>query len=205
MAGERLIAWGAEAEVYVTSLFGEKVVVKRRARKAYRIPEIDIPLRRARTRREALLLHKAKLAGVSAPLVRQLGDYEIWMTIVKGKLLRDALPGLDARRAREVLEAAGRALAKLHANGIVHGDFTPANIVVGKDVTVIDFGLGEFSNRLEDKAVDLLLMKKGLADEKLFRAFLRGYARAGEKASAALARMREVEKRGRYVVRGMAR
>ncbi|MEM3031196.1 MAG: KEOPS complex kinase/ATPase Bud32 [Candidatus Micrarchaeia archaeon] len=201
----KLIAWGAEAEVYAARLFGENVVVKRRVQKAYRIPEIDIPLRRARTRGEALLLHRAKLAGVSAPIVRHLGDYEIWMSVVKGRLLRDALPGLGARRARGVLEAAGRALARLHANGIIHGDFTPANIVVdGKGVTVIDFGLGGFSNKLEDKAVDLLLMKKGLADEKLFRAFLRGYARASEKANAALARMREVEKRGRYVVRGMA-
>ena len=46
----------------------------------------------------------------------------------------------------------------------------------GKSVFVIDFGLSEFSRKLEDQATDFLLFFKSV-DEKKFEDFLYGYGK----------------------------
>lgn len=50
-------------------------------------------------------------------------------------------------RRLEVLLAAGRGLAAAHASGVVHGDFKPANVLIGEDdrVLVSDFGLARIA------------------------------------------------------------
>ncbi len=67
----------------------------------------------------------------------------------------------------------------------------------------IDFGLGFISKKVEDKAVDLHLIKQALEAkhfknwEVLFAEFLKGYNNSKE-ASKVLERLKAVEKRGRY-------
>lgn len=191
----KLLARGAEAELYSSDFMGKKAVVKRRDAKEYRIPEIDIPLRTGRTKGEARLLHSAKEAGVLCPLVFQVHDCDIVMKRIGGTLLK------DAKNKSKYLKKLGRALACLHSKNIVHGDFTTANaIAAGKKVYVIDFGLGGYSKELEEKAIDVLLMKRSLSDKKLFPLFLSGYSHY-ERAADVLRQMKEIEKRGRYVVR----
>ena len=70
-------------------------------------------------------------------------------------------------------------------------------------VYFIDFGLGFESNRIEDKAVDLHLIKQAL-EAKHFRYFesffsnvLKGY-KTSKNSSIVLQRLDKVESRGRY-------
>jgi Kae1-associated kinase Bud32 len=202
---------GAEAVLAEKRLIGRKCVVKDRIPKAYRVRELDARLRAERTRSEARLLHKAKLAGVECPAVLELDEFSITMDHVEGER-----PEMDSKEACE----AGRILAKLHAAGIIHGDYTPANLITGKAgaggkegrgktrsarLTVIDFGLGFISNDIEDKAVDVFTMLRALNDaakgaaaaKKAKDAFISGYMEYA-KAEQVLARVKVVEMRVRY-------
>jgi len=70
------------------------------------------------------------------------------------------------------------------------------------EVYLIDFGLGFISKRIEDKAVDLHLIKQALEakhfkeHEKLFSSFEKGYA-SKDKVQI-LEQLKKVEARGRY-------
>jgi len=182
---------GAEAVLRRSALLGRDVVVKERIKKTYRASEIDSRLRRERTRAEARLLHRAKLAGVDCPAVLEVEEFALTMDFIHG-----SHPGMDPGKSA----CAGVMLASLHSAGIIHGDFTPINLMEsGGRLYVIDFGLGFFSNDIEDKAVDVFTMMKAL-DRKAGEAFLKGYCRkTGEKkAEGVLRRLKEVEKRVRY-------
>jgi Kae1-associated kinase Bud32 len=177
---------GAEAILSFVDFLGHKMIRKERRAKAYRVPELDLKIRTERTRREARLLHKAKLAGVSTPTVYSVDEFSITMTYVPGRKLSE--------NAKE-LKAAGKLLASLHNAGIIHGDFTPYNIVVDKGgLHVIDFGLGFFSGRIEDKADDLITMLRGIDGKG---AFLSGY-RACKDYDAVLRRKSQIDMRARY-------
>jgi Kae1-associated kinase Bud32 len=101
-----------------------------------------------------------------------------------------ARPEMGAADARE----AGKTLAMLHAADIIHGDYTPANLIRGETLYVIDFGLGFVSSDIEDKAVDVFTMLRAITQKE---AFIQGY-RAYPKADAVLVRVKGVEKRVRY-------
>ena len=70
-------------------------------------------------------------------------------------------------------------------------------------VYFIDFGLGYESNKTEDKATDLHLIKQALEAkhfkffESLFKSILKGY-KISKNCSEVLKRLEAVEKRGRY-------
>ncbi|MBU0957863.1 MAG: Kae1-associated serine/threonine protein kinase [Nanoarchaeota archaeon] len=70
-------------------------------------------------------------------------------------------------------------------------------------IFLIDFGLGYISNKLEDKAVDIHLLKQALEAkhfqnyEALLKSFLKGYKNS-ENSKQVLERLEAVEKRGRY-------
>ncbi|VVB98421.1 putative bifunctional tRNA threonylcarbamoyladenosine biosynthesis protein [uncultured archaeon] len=180
---------GAEAVLEKGKMLGRSMLVKKRIPKTYRISELDQKLRRERTRQEARLLHRAKLAGVGCPIVLFVDEFSIGMTRINGKR-----PEMDEQDS----ETAGEIMARLHNAGIIHGDFTPANLLRNKEgIFVIDFGLGFLSADIEDKAIDVLTMLKSLGKEKQ-AAFLRGYVKVSPEYGKIAARLEEIRKRARY-------
>ncbi len=167
---------------------------------------LDVKIRGSRTKIEARLLHKAKLAGVECPHVLEVLPYSIAMTKEDGEMLHEKIKK-NKKIANSAWKLAGIFLARLHFAKIIHGDYTPANLMLdGKGrLTVIDFGLGGISNDSEDYAVDVLTMKKALSDAKARKAFLAGYGSEEMKLGGkkpVLHLVDEMEKRGRYRERG---
>ena len=182
---------GAEAVVSESKIIGIPVVIKDRIPKTYRVKQLDVKLRTERTKREARLLNKAKSIGVPCPTVLEVSEFKIAMTKINGKRP-------DLLRNKKIAKVAGQYLAKLHSADIIHGDYTPANLIETRSgLFVIDFGLGFNSFDIEDKAVDILTMLKAIP-EGAQKAFVAGYAKY-TKAKSVLNRVEEVKKRARYV------
>jgi N6-L-threonylcarbamoyladenine synthase/protein kinase Bud32 len=184
---------GAEAVVTVA----DGRVVKRRVPKAYRHPALDARLRRERTVAEARLTSEARRHGVPTPVVYDVDVAESTLTLSRvGD--RDLGADLSSARARTV----GEHLARLHRAGVVHGDPTVRNVRIGADrCFLIDFGLGYHSGHVEDHAMDCHVfggsVRGTAADpDAVLSAFEAGYADAGD--DDVLARLREIEGRGRY-------
>jgi TP53 regulating kinase-like protein len=127
---------------------------------------------------------------------------EIVMQYVKGKLARDILS-----RNLKICRKMGIYTAKLHENNIVHGDLTTSNFIVsdGK-LVLIDFGLAYYSDRIEDKAVDIRLIKEIMSSahasffKEAFDNFIKGYESiaGGSVTSKIVKKVTEIERRGRY-------
>jgi Kae1-associated kinase Bud32 len=189
---------GAEATLSASSFLGIKSVDKVRLKKNYRASALDEKIREERTRREARLLSRAKAAGVFCPALFAVGKFSICMKFLEGEMLHHALLKREIT-SKEISQAAEIA-SKLHSKNIMHGDFTPANLMLTPaGMAVIDFGLGSISTDVEDKATDVLMMKKALGS--MGGAFVKAYAKAGGNARVALM-VFEIEKRARYMERG---
>lgn len=199
MKKPQIIGRGAEA---ILKKEGERLT-KERIKKSYRLPILDEKLRKARTKKEAKLLEKASKL-IPTPKIIKLDEKtkEIEMEFIEGKKLSEHLDNLDNKI--EVCRQIGENIAKLHDADIIHGDLTTSNMILKDEkVYFIDYGLGFESNKIEDKAVDLHLIKQALEAkhfkdyEKLFEAVREGY-KASKHHVATLKRLEAVEKRGRY-------
>ena len=207
-----LIAKGAEADLWFDPDWNSrKALIKKRGEKKYRHPELDRAIRRSRTIHEADIIHRAKQAGVPTPVLYQvdLAGATIVMQYVEGEKVRDVVDRLGDMERTELFRLIGVHAGRLHGSGIIHGDLTTSNMIkAGDTVVFIDFGLGELSSEAEKRGVDLHLMRRMLTSthfkyaDELFNAFEEGYtAVMGVEAEEALRRMREIERRGRYVDR----
>jgi Kae1-associated kinase Bud32 len=209
----RLIRKGAEADIYFGKWFGREAVAKLRIEKKYRVPQLDMELRRLRTVREAQLIHEAKKAGVHTPTLLFIDEEKtmIIMEFVKGEKIKDSLERLSKEIRNKIFRKIGEDVARLHKTGTIHGDLTTSNIIVteGGDVVFIDFGLGSRSKKTEDKGVDIHLLRRALQSthhklmKECYDHFLEGYrTETGEEASQEIMkRALDIEKRGRYAIR----
>ncbi len=116
-------------------------------------PNEDADNAKDRLLREAQAL--AKLSHPNVVAVYDAGTHGskvfIAMEYVEGRTMRDWLSGVAERvhtpghwrEALGLMLQAGRGLAAAHAQGMVHRDFKPANVMVSEDgrVRVLDFGL----------------------------------------------------------------
>jgi tRNA A-37 threonylcarbamoyl transferase component Bud32 len=135
----------------------------------------------ARLLREAQAM--AKLAHPNVVAVYDAGTHDnkvyLVMERIEGTTLRAWLEE-KPRGWREVVGAfvqAGRGLAAAHAVGLVHRDFKPANVLVGKDgrVRVTDFGLARPTGTAS--APELAAVEQNAAEG--LRAFSEPITRAG--------------------------
>ena len=192
-----IIAQGAEAIINQQ----RNVVIKSRISKGYRHPQLDEKLRKQRTKKELRLLEKASKV-IPVPKIIKNKDYNIELEFLKGKKLSEYLDKLSNKKT--ICKQIGSNIAKLHDSEIIHGDLTTANMILSKNkVFFLDFGLGYESNNVEDKAVDLHVLKEALEAQhykkvkKYWSAILQGYKISKHTASV-LERLKKVESRGRY-------
>jgi TP53 regulating kinase-like protein len=206
-----LLKKGAEASLFVADWHGRRVVMKRRLPKSYRPVELDVLIRSYRTVHEPKLMHEAKKAGVPTPIVFlvDVADATIVMEFIEGEQVKQSLNSMSPGERVILCNEVGRLVGNLHRHGIVHGDLTTSNMIRGKGrkVFFVDFGLGEFSEELEARGVDLHLMKRALRSvhfqyaQDCFEAIVEGYSEIiGRKdAATVLGKVTQIERRGRYV------
>src|SRR3989344_1569945 len=156
----KLLAQGAEAKLYKDNA----TVIKERLAKAYRYPELDQSLRQFRTRREAKVLQKLEDLQFPAPHLREFSDkrMSIVMDFVPGNTLKEVLQQ-QAEGTEHLAREVGQRISQLHQADIIHSYLTTSNMIRHQEsgeVNFIDFGLSFFSEKAEDKAVDLFLLDR---------------------------------------------
>lgn len=204
----REIKRGAEAVLSIGDYQEGLALFKDRVSKRYRIPELDIAIRRQRTRKEAKLLDMSRRSGILTPSILKLGEFTIVMEYLGKDRVKDVLNGLPEARRKEVYALIGGSVARMHAAGIIHGDLTTSNMMLKENETklyLIDFGLGRFSAKTEDQAVDLFLLYEALKSthfrilDEAWGNVLNTYSQNYTKAGEVLNRLEKIKKRRRYL------
>lgn len=202
----QVIRRGAEAEIRRSEFMGRKVLVKSRVPKSYRHPELDRTLRAHRTRVEARLLQEARSCGVPTPVIFDIDlvNAELWMQEIEGPRAKDALASADEAEVRRICQDIGRMVARLHANGMTHGDLTTSNMILQDGrVWFIDLSLGVKAASLEEMGVDLHLLREAFqsAHSDMMYAYdiiAETYAGEFQGGREVLAKVKDIEERGRY-------
>src|SRR4030042_210848 len=207
----KLLKKGAEASLFLASWHGRRVIVKARFPKKYRPAELDEKIRSYRTAHEPQLMHEAKKAGVPTPTIFlvDMKDAAITMEFVEGKQVKQVLANVSKKKRQELCTIIGVLIGKMHKHGVIHGDLTTSNMILNGEgkIFLVDFGLGEKNMELEARGVDLHLMKRALQSthyqfaEECFKSVMAGYrvVLGVEEAEKVLEKIREIERRGRYV------
>ncbi len=195
------IAQGAEAIIYKEN----DSIIKERFAKRYRLPQLDQSLRQFRTRREAKILQKLQDLNFPSPHLKEFSDTRmaIAMDFIPGPKVRDIL--LQDKEYTKLAIDIGKNIAKLHDANIVHGDLTTSNMLLqehSEQLQFIDFGLSSFSDKIEDKAVDLFLLDRALESTHfqiypgVFQSVIDGY-KESPSSEEVLQRFEKVKARGR--------
>lgn len=197
----KLIKKGAEADIYLIPWYGKEAISKIRKVKGYRNKYLDDNIRKKRTIHEANMLSNVKKFGINTPFLYFMDPVqaEIIMEYIQGNNVKDIL-------SNNLAFNIGRYVAVLHNNNVIHGDLTTSNFIIkDNSLFLIDFGLSFFSERIEDKAVDLRLFKEVLSSahidlfEEAYQSFITGYSsNTKNNLNKILRVVGEIEKRGRY-------
>ncbi|OGW53642.1 MAG: Kae1-associated kinase Bud32 [Nitrospirae bacterium RBG_13_43_8] len=206
----KIIYRGAESIIYLDKFDGQNVLVKERVKKNFRLEQIDEKLRKERTRKEVKLLTESRKYNVLTPKIINVDfqKHKIIMENIDGIRIKEFLNTADKKNLQKVSMDIGKLIGRLHANNIIHGDLTTSNMLLkDSQIYFIDFSLGEFSNRMEDKGVDLNLLYEALKATH-FKNFkicwdniLKGYKQEYSEGNKVLEKVKEIEKRARYMAR----
>jgi len=223
-----LFKQGAEARLYVGDFLGQSAIAKQRFSKKYRHPDLDKQLTKDRHKAEVRAIMKCKALGVRTPVL-YLADSEtstIIMENVKNcATARDFINDLMKEKRENDLEKLcskiGSVVAKIHSNGVIHGDITTSNILVVNqhsqngdnahngdnsgdvDIVMIDFGLSFGEGTPEDKGVDLYVLERAFLSthpntEHLFAHILSSYkTMVGKQSGEIIKKFEEIRMRGR--------
>ena len=201
----KLVKKGAEADIYVTIWNGLDSILKIRKKKDYRVHSLDMRIRTLRTIREAKMISEAKSFGITTPLVYFVDEKkcEIYLQLIKGKLVRD----LSLNKIIKICTEIGKIVGTLHKNGIMHGDLTTSNFILSNQgLVILDFGLSQKTDKVDDYAIDLRLFKEVLNSahaqivEDAWLSFVLGYRKilGNMLTEKVLSHVSVIEKRGRY-------
>lgn len=198
---------GAEAKLDSALWMDREVVVKRRVAKGYRHPVLDRNLQTSRIKNEVRLMTEARRAGIAVPVIYSvdLTENRIVMEEIRGMRVKDALEQLPDGEAKTVCRKIGEIAGRLHESDIVHGDLTTSNMLLeGERIVLIDFSLGSKSSELEDKGVDMHLLEEAFHSAHyrrsgLYEAVKESYAGSYPAGTDVLRKVKEIEKRGRYM------
>jgi TP53 regulating kinase-like protein len=206
-----LLKKGAEASLFLAEWHERKVIIKVRVPKRYRTPALDEQIRSYRTVHEPQLMHEAKAAGVLTPLIYLVNvpDSSITMEYIEGQQIKQVLNSVFKAQRHDLCVIIGESIARLHSRGLIHGDLTTSNMILSPNgkIFFVDFGLGEKNIELEAKGVDLHLMKRALQSthfqhwDECFQNVQSGYTSilGAVLAEKVYEKIREIERRGRYV------
>ncbi len=199
----KLIQQGAEAKIFLDEKNNK--IIKDRISKSYRIPEIDKKIIKQRTKAETKLLEKASKIILSSSPENSKENNKIIMEYIKGEKLSESLNNFSFDKQKNILRKIGESISKLHSQDIIHGDLTTSNMILkDNEIFFIDFGLGYISKKVEDKAVDIHLLKQALEAKhfqywrELFEEFKKAYSKNYPESKQIFERMTAVERRGRY-------
>ncbi|HKO41270.1 MAG TPA: KEOPS complex kinase/ATPase Bud32 [Nitrososphaeraceae archaeon] len=197
----RIIKRGAEADVYLIPWYKTMAISKLRNPKKYRNITLDNLIRRRRTIHEATMLNDAKTTGIKTPFIYFLDPKhaEIIMEYIDGENVKDIL-------SPEIGFEIGKYVSVLHNQNIIHGDLTTSNFIKRKDdLYLIDFGLSFYSQRIEDMATDIRIIKEILSSahiqicDQTYDRFLKGYQLTTKyNFNRILKVVKDIEARGRY-------
>lgn len=195
-----LISKGAEAEIYKTI---NNTIIKKRIPKTYRNQELDKSLRKKRTKKEIKIIQKLEKIGIEVPKIINYSEEE--STIEMEYIEKDIRNTLNINNTEEIAKSLAEVVAKMHDNSIIHGDITTGNIIVKNEkIHLIDFGLSQTTEKIEDKAVDIHLLKQAInskhpnISEKFIKTFQETYQKKSQNGKETINRLQKVEKRGRY-------
>jgi TP53 regulating kinase-like protein len=154
------------------------------------------------------MLSKAKEAGIRSPYLYFVDAHrnEIIMEYIKGVNLKTVF-------SADLALKLGECIAKLHSINIIHGDVTTSNFILEgcsqdsrTELAIIDFGLSFFSQRLEDMASEVRMLKEVLSSvhyevfDQAFLKFSEAYSSFSppERGRKVLQKVEEIQSRGRY-------
>tara|TARA_B100002019_G_C21120825_1_gene523212 strand:- start:30 stop:617 length:588 start_codon:yes stop_codon:yes gene_type:complete len=190
----KLIAEGAEAKIYLS----DNKIIKKRVSKKYRHKDLDISILKRRIKSEYKILIKSKDSGLNVPKVYDSNTDSITMEYLKGGIKLSEL--LDDIENKKLIKLLAIEIKKLHSFGIIHGDLTTSNVFfLNNKIYLIDFGLSKISDKIEDKATDIHLLKECLNSrhssnyKKLWLNFIKEY-----NDNEVLDRLKKIESRVRY-------